>query len=837
MATTVTGTTSKNAQTDQNHVWQRLTIHLRHALLTAEHFAAELRANSIDPIHILYGLVLESGSIAHETMKAQGISPEGVRSMANQFGGSHATEGQKPIQRSSPPASQSVKTYLLHAAQRARSLRHAHIGTEHLLVELLEHEPELLRRLINTSQYLSLRKHVLTYLEGTRKLSDAAESIQLSLVKDESTNQPSILQAIGTDLTELARQGILDSVEGRQEEILTCLSILARKTKNTPLLVGPAGVGKTAIVEGIAHRIVAGTVPPLFRNRRLVSLDLSALVAGTGYRGEFEHRMRQLLEELRADPSLIVFIDEFHTIVGTGNAPSGLDIANLLKPALARGQIALLGATTPDEYREVIEKDAALERRVQPVFVRESTHEETRAILHTLRKRFEIFHSVSIDASLFDDIIALCDRYLPDRHFPDKAIDVLDQACGTVVTRSFPSASPFGTPAQAPSHEQSLQELEIALEKAVDQEQYDRAQDLDHKVTILSAQVTREKEAKRLKERAGMTASPTRVTSQDLRDTVARIIGVTPDQITLLSDPAHINNLSSQLKSHVFGQDHIIDAIAPILSRAGLGLTDKRHPLASLLFVGPSGSGKTHLAEAIASTFFSTEKAFLRLDMSEFNERFTVSRLIGAPAGYVGYDEGGKLTEYVRRHPFGVILFDEIDKAHPEVLNLLLQILDSATLTDSAGRLVTFRHSIIILTANLRDGQGQKTMIGYGEEAPSISRSDLERQFRPELLNRIDLISIFSPLDIAAMTRIAETVLADRIASWKKAGIDVTLEPSLIPLFTESVPQTSLGARSIERAVAQQLEPHVLGAILRGRKRLTVRQRSGRITTLPPTSP
>lgn len=830
MATTVTGTTSTSTQTDQQHVWQRLTMHLRHALFIAERAAIDAPARSIDPIHLLYGLSLEGGSIAYETLKGAGITSEAIRHLEEEMASSITTQGQETRRPKSPPSSPSVKTYLLHAAQRARALGHAHIGTEHLLIELLEHEPEILRRLVDTSRYLAARKHILSYLEGSRKLSEAASSVQLSLFNDASVNQQAILQMIGTDLTDLARQGRLDPVEGRDEDIHTCLSILARKTKNTPLLVGPAGVGKTAIVEGIAHRIVADRVPACFRNRRLLSLDLASLVAGTGYRGEFEQRMRQLIDELRADPSVIVFIDEFHTIVGTGNTPNGLDVANLLKPALARGQIALIGATTPDEYREVIEKDAALERRVQPVFVRETTHEETRTILGSVRTRLETFHSIAIDDSLLDVTIALCERYLPERQFPDKAIDVLDQACGSVVTRIGTDQSLPVAPTTSSTRAHDMEKLEADLEKAITSEQYDIASEIDRQIKFLSSRIAREKEASRLKDATRGHATRAPLTSQDLRDTVARMIGVHPTHVTVLSDPVHIHGLTDQIKTRVFGQDHVIDAILPLLARAGVGLTQRRHPLASFLFVGPSGSGKTHMAETIASSFFSNSDSLLRLDMSEFSERFTVSRLIGAPAGYIGYNEGGKLTEYVRRHPFGVILFDEIDKAHPEILNLLLQILDVATLTDSAGRTVSFRHCIIILTANLRSGQGQKSTIGYDHAPSTISRSDLEKEFRPELLNRLDHIAIFTPLGDEALHSIAQSVISERLTSWKNAGIDVRIDSSLIPMLTVRPPHAAFGARSIERSVTHLLEPHILSALLHGKKQIHLRQRNGKIT-------
>ncbi|WP_448523201.1 ATP-dependent Clp protease ATP-binding subunit [Pseudothermotoga sp.] len=636
---------------------------------------------------------------------------------------------------------------------------------------------------------------------------------------ERTSDNPSVrhLEGFGIDLTALAMKNQLDPVIGREEEIERVMQVLVRRKKNNPVLIGEPGIGKTAIVEGLAQRIVAGEVPEPLKHKTIFSLDVAALVAGTKYRGEFEKRMKKLLQVVSRDPNIILFIDEIHTIVGAGSAEGAVDAANILKPALARGEIKCIGATTPDEYRKYIEKDAALERRFQKIYIREPSAEETLEILKGLRHKYESHHRVKYTDSALEAAVYLSKRYITDHFLPDKAIDVVDEAGARARLKSFV------LPPEIQLLKSRLEQVKNDKELAVLNQDYEKAAELKEEERTLSAQLNE----KYQEWRKTIESSIITVDVDQVAEVVSSWTGIPLMKIEE-SESEKLLNLEKALHQRIVGQDEAIKAIARAIRRARSGLKDPRRPIGVFLFLGPTGVGKTELTKVLAAYLFGDEKALVRFDMSEYMERFSVSRLIGAPPGYVGYEEGGTLTEKVRRRPFSVILFDEIEKAHPDVFNILLQIMDDGRLTDSQGREVDFKNTIIVMTSNIGGTLINKSKRTLGfvsqedaqrdyEEMKTLVLDEVKKTFRPEFLNRIDEIVVFHPLSKEDVSKIIDILVSDLRERLKGKGLDVVLAKSAREFLIEKGFDPVYGARPLKRAIQQYLEDPLAEEILRGK--------------------
>lgn len=626
------------------------------------------------------------------------------------------------------------------------------------------------------------------------------------------------LDRYSADITRLARNGELDPVIGRSEEIQRIIQILSRRTKNNPVLIGDPGVGKSAIIEGLAQRIVAGETPDLLKDKRVVSLDIAGMLAGTKYRGEFEERIKAALDELKASGNTILFIDELHTIVGAGASEGSVDASNILKPALARGEIQVVGATTPDEFRRYIEKDAALERRFQPVSVGEPTKEQTLQILMGLRDKYEAHHKARITDDALKAAVELSDRYIPDRFLPDKAIDLMDEAASSVRLKAYIA------PPDMKEMESTLESLLTEKEEAVNNQNYERAAHLRDEEQKLRAKIASLREDwDNTREQREST-----VTEEDIAQVVNLWTGIPVKQLTE-DEGTKLLRLEQELHKRVIGQDEAVVAVSRAIRRARAGLKDPKRPIGSFLFLGPTGVGKTELSRALAEAMFSDENAMIRLDMSEYMEPHSVAKLIGSPPGYVGYDDGGQLTERVRRRPYCVLLLDEIEKAHPDVFNILLQVLEDGRLTDSKGRTVDFRNTIIIMTSNLGASKLiQNNTVGFGRDSREFSyermkdvmMSELKKAFRPEFLNRIDEIIIFHPLEQEQTAQIAKLMLANVIERLRDRNIELIVTDEAAMHLAKDGFDIQYGARPLRRAIQQQLEDSLSEVLLSGEIKL-----------------
>ncbi|NPV88744.1 ATP-dependent Clp protease ATP-binding subunit [Coprothermobacteraceae bacterium] len=712
----------------------------------------------------------------------------------------------------------------------AESLRHK--GAPISEVGVTPHLKAILERAVNMGKYSpggeALPLHLLLAIleDGDSYAAKVLENNNLglesvmSMVSDaqktwgssRATKEPAgavtgELEKYGRNLTKLAREGKLDPIVGRDQEIQRVLEILSRRTKNNPVLIGDPGVGKTAIVEGIAQRIVSGEVPDVLKDKAVVQLDIGSLVAGTKYRGEFEERMKKVMDEVMAQKDkLILFIDELHTIVGAGGAEGAVDASNMLKPALARGDLHVIGATTVDEYRKYIEKDPALERRFQPVYVAEPTPEDTLAILQALKDKLEAHHKVRIGEDAIKSAVLLSTRYINDRRLPDKAIDLLDEACAKVRLRTYTS------PREIKDIDAEIAKLEKDLQAAVDAKEFEKAASLRDQIKEL-----REKRDELDKKwRQNLSSEPV-VTEKEIAEVVSSWTGIPVTQLEE-SERQKLAKLEQILHQRVVGQDEAVSAVAQAIRRARTGLKDPKRPIGSFIFLGPTGVGKTELAKALAEILFGDESALVRFDMSEYMEKHTVSRLIGSPPGYVGYEEGGQLTEAVRRRPYSVILFDEIEKAHPDIHNLLLQVLDDGRLTDAKGNVVDFKNTIIIMTSNL----GSHVLMEARDSAEGFERAKervmgmLKTHFRPEFLNRVDDIVFFRPLsqeDLKNITRLQLKYLADRLALQE---IEVEFTEEAIAALADQGFDPELGARPLKRVIQREIENRVAEMIILG---------------------
>ena len=778
----------------------RFTEGAKNALACAAEYAKSIGHNYVGTEHLLVGILQEKGPMA-ELLEGQGIDEQKVNDLLLK------AEGKGDYQFTSAFGyTPRMKKILEISKALARQLQHNYVGSEHMLFALMR-ERECLANRILAELGLDFAKTEQAIMQIYQNGGQVAEG--------KSGNTPK-LDKFGRDLTEAAKRGELDPVIGRKDEIQRITQILIRRTKNNPVLIGEPGVGKSAIAEGLAIEIADGNVPEMLKNKRVVSLDLAGMIAGAKYRGEFEERFKDALNEMIKDGNVILFIDELHTIVGAGSAEGSMDAANMLKPMLARGELQIIGATTLDEYRKYIEKDAALERRFQPVQVGEPSKEETLEILKGLRDKYEAHHKVKITDEALEAAVDLSSRYITDRFLPDKAIDLMDEAASKV------RIAMFLTPPDMREKEKELESIRSEKEQAVNHQEFEKAASLRDREKALCEEIEAEKKDWE-KQRSGIKAE---VTEEDIATIVSDWTHVPVKKLTE-DEATKLLNLEAILHKRVVGQDEAVASVAKAIRRARAGLKDPNRPIGSFIFLGPTGVGKTELSKALAEAVFGDEQAMIRLDMSEYMEKHAVSKLIGSPPGYVGFDDGGQLTEKVRRQPYSVILFDEIEKAHPDVFNILLQMLDDGRLTDSKGRTVDFKNCIIIMTSNIGTGVDEKrNKIGLGEsESAQGAHADmkermleaLKKSFRPEFLNRIDDIIVFHKLDEQNTLTIAKLMLDAIVKRLAERDIHLSYTEDAVELLAKQGFDPEYGARPLRRILQQTVEDRLSEEILEGK--------------------
>ena len=807
-------------------MFERFTEKAIKVIMLAQEEARRLGHNFVGTEQILLGLIGEGTGVAAKVLKSLGVNLKDSR-----------IEVEKIIGRGSGfvaveiPFTPRAKRVLELSLEEARQLGHNYIGTEHLLLGLIrEGEGVAARVLENLSVDLTkVRTQVIRMLGETAEVGTGTNSSKGNL-------KTATLDEFGTNLTKLASESKLDPVVGRHEEIDRVVQILGRRTKNNPVLIGEPGVGKTAIAEGLAQRIQLGEIPDILEDKRVLTLDIGLLVAGTKYRGEFEERLKKIMEEIKSAGNVILVIDEVHTLIGAGAAEGAIDAANILKPALARGELQCIGATTLDEYRKHIERDAALERRFQPVMVGEPSIEDTIEILKGLRERYEQHHRLKITDDALEAAAHLGDRYISDRYLPDKAIDLIDEAGSRV--RLINSK----LPPEAKQIDRELRQIQKQKEESVRDQNFDQAGQLREKEIELTAKIKDVLENKKeptTQDQPDTDASSSdsdpkliqnpMVSEEDVAHIVASWTGVPVQKLTE-TESVKLLNMEETLHQRLIGQDEAVKAVSRAIRRARVGLKNPNRPIASFIFSGPTGVGKTELTKALASYFFGSEEAMIRLDMSEFMERHTVSKLIGSPPGYVGFNEGGQLTEAVRRRPYTVVLFDEVEKAHPDVFNLLLQLLEDGRLTDSKGRTVDFKNTLLIMTSNIGSKVIEKGGGGLGFEFSgdsvedsqynrirSLVNEELKQYFRPEFLNRLDEIIVFRQLTKNEVKEIAEIMLKEVFARLKDKGIKLSVTDAFKDRLVEEGYNPSYGARPLRRAVMRLLEDSLAEEVLSGR--------------------
>ena len=795
-------------------------------LVIAQEEARRMGHNYVGTEHILLGTVKEESSVS-SLLEKLGVTYERVCDEIEELvgmGDFNFSEAFGYTPR--------TKRVLEMSREEAAKLQQNYVGVEHILLALLLEREGVANRILRDigvdTQQLYQRMMAATTEALKRRgqqPGDASQEGSSSGSANPSAGQESAptLMQYGRDLTAAAHAGELDPVIGRSEEIERIIQILSRRTKNNPVLIGEPGVGKSAVAEGLAQKIAEGNVPELLRGKRIVSLDLAGMLAGAKYRGEFEERMKNVMDELKRDRSIILFIDELHTLIGAGAAEGAIDAANILKPALARGEIQCIGATTIDEYRKHIEKDAALERRFQPVQVGEPSKEEAVAILKGLRDRYEAHHKVRITDEAIEAAVQLSDRYITDRYLPDKAIDLIDEAASRVRIRSYT------TPPDMKELEAKIQQLNKEKEEAIAHQNFERAAQIRDEERAIRADM----EAQRKAWEDRRSTAQRQVGAEEVAQIVASWTHIPVTQLTQ-DESDRLLHLEETLHQRVVGQDEAVSAVSRAIRRARAGLKDVHRPIGSFLFLGPTGVGKTELCKALAEAMFGDESALVRIDMSEYMEKFSVSRMIGSPPGYVGHDEGGQLTEAVRRKPYSVVLFDEIEKAHPDVFNILLQVLEDGRLTDSTGRTVDFRNTICVMTSNVGAADVEKnsralgfSSTGKGEmSARSYERmkesmlEELKRTFRPEFLNRVDELIVFHPLDEENILRIAGLMVGSVAQRLKERGIALSWDDNVLQYLAKEGFDPTYGARPLRRAIQRMVEDDLSEEILSGRIKL-----------------
>ncbi|QPM67022.1 ATP-dependent Clp protease ATP-binding subunit [Atribacter laminatus] len=789
-------------------MFERYTERARKVIILAQDEAVRLKHNYIGTEHLLLGLLREREGIAAKILESLDISVEAVRNELENF--VDRTEYQGATEVAFTPR---AKRVLELALDETRRLSHKYVGTEHILLGVFREGDgvgaQILRRLGLDIETVRMRLNQILN-ENSQQQDPFAPASQ---AKRESKTP--ILDEFSRDLTQLAKEGKLDPVIGREREIERVIQILSRRTKNNPVLIGEPGVGKTAIVEGLGQKIIKGEVHEILKNKRVVSLDLAAIVAGTKYRGEFEKRLKKIISEIVQTREIILFIDEVHTLVGAGAAEGAIDAANILKPALARGELQAIGATTITEYRKYIEKDSALERRFQPVYVDEPSVKSSIEILRGIKERYEEHHRVEIVDEALKASVHLSQRYISDRYLPDKAIDVMDEASSRVRLRATV------LPDDLKQLEKEIEETRVKKETSVKQQDFEEAATLRD----LEDQLKRKYRKNKDEWLQQIDTMRPLVTEEDIAAVVANWTGIPVSRLAL-EEKQRLVNMDEEIHKRLIGQDEAVKAVSRAIRRSRAGLKDPRRPIGSFIFLGPSGVGKTELGKALAEFLFGKEDSLITLDMSEYMEKHTISRLIGSPPGYVGYDEGGQLTEKVRRHPYSVILFDEIEKASPEIFNILLQILEEGRLTDAQGRPVDFKNTVIIMTSNLGARMiSSNVSIGFGnttdegctyEDIKHKVMEEVKRVFVPEFLNRIDELIVFKPLKQEEIEKIVDLMMKETIKRLAEQSITVELTPEARTKIAKEGYDPNFGARPLRRAIQRMVEDPISDLILKG---------------------
>ena len=775
------------------------------ALNKAVQAAESMGHTYIGSEHLLLGLLSDKTTVAGAVLAARHIQYDNIENYIKQAVGVGVPTELVPDDFT-PRSKRIIET----AVQLARGMGQVLVGTEHVLLAIVR-EPDCMAAQMLAQSGVSLQEIV----------NDVSKSVMGGTAapakNGEEVSDGTTLSQFGRDLTKLAKEGKIDPVIGRQKEIERVIQILSRRTKNNPCLIGEPGVGKTAIAEGLALKIVSGEVPEMLKNKRIISLDLTGMVAGTKYRGDFEERIKKVIDEVKAADDIILFIDEVHTLVGAGSAEGAVDAANILKPSLARGELQVIGATTLEEYRKNIEKDAALERRFQPIIVGEPSEEEAIEILKGLRDKYEAHHKVKITDEAINAAVKLSSRYIGDHYLPDKAIDLIDEAASRVKLQTFTA------PPELKTLEEQKKEIEAEKQSAVNAQEFERAAELRDREKQISAELEEKQAA--WKKQTGKSRDE--VGEAEVAQIVASWTGIPITQLTT-EESERLLHLEDELHRRIVGQDEAVKAVSRAIRRGRVGLKDPKKPVGSFIFLGPTGVGKTELCKALAAAMFGDENAMIRLDMSEYMEKHTVSRLVGSPPGYVGYEEGGQLTEQVRRKPYSVILLDEIEKAHPDVFNMLLQILDDGILTDSQGRHVDFKNCIIIMTSNVgaRLITDKQTAFGFADSSEEGERNDakikeavmgeLRNTFRPEFLNRVDDIIVFHRLTKPQIKEIASRLLGNLQKRIESMDIHVSFTDDAVEKIADAGFDEVYGARPLKRAIQSRIEDELSEAMLRG---------------------
>lgn len=799
----------------------RFTERAQKVLSLAQEEAVRLGHNNIGTEHILLGLIREGEGIAAKALIALGLGLEKIQDEVESLIG----RGQEqPTNIAYTPRAKKV---IELSMDEARKLGHTYVGTEHILLGLIREGEGVAARVLNNLG-VSLNKARQQVLQ----LLGSSEVVSPNHGTPTNVNTPT-LDGLARDLTAYAKEGNLDPVIGRSKEIERVIQVLSRRTKNNPVLIGEPGVGKTAIAEGLAQKIIANEIPETLRDKRVMTLDMGSVVAGTKYRGEFEDRLKKIMDEIRQAGNIVLFIDELHTLIGAGGAEGAIDASNILKPALARGELQCIGATTLDEYRKYIEKDAALERRFQPITVDQPSPDEAIQILHGLRDRYEAHHRVKITDEAIEQAVKLSDRYITDRFLPDKAIDLIDEASSKVRLRSYT------VPPDLKKLESRLEDIRKEKDAAVQSQEFEKAASLRDTEQKLREELDLTKNE--WKEKQGRTDSE--VTPDDIAQVVASWTGI-PVVKLAEEETERLLKMESILHDRVIGQDEAVKAVSRAIRRARAGLKDPKRPMGSFIFLGPTGVGKTELARALAESLFGDENAVIRIDMSEYMEKHSTSRLVGAPPGYVGYEEGGQLTEKVRRKPYSVVLLDEIEKAHPEVFNILLQVLEDGRLTDSKGRTVDFRNTLIIMTSNVgADTIKRNSTLGFTAANDSAKdyinmkdkvMGELKKSFRPEFLNRIDEIIVFHSLEEKHIAEIVTLMADDLRKRLKEQDVDFILTDAAKAFLAKEGFDPAFGARPLRRAIQKHIEDRLSEELLRGHiskgDNLTIDEKDGELT-------
>ena len=824
------------------NIFDKFTLHSRGALKNAFGLALSLGQKPVDPIHILYGISQQKGSVGAEILAKAKFNGLKLKPSLNKFGPINPNINQIDLSALS-------RKLLEKAVLVASDNKHKYIGTEHILAAIFNISDQHLEKLFKENEIDTRRltQQVKNILNSTSKFPDltgAFESFRdhdqadqpASFTAPADTKQPLALDFFAVDLTDRQIQKNIDPVIGREEEINRLIQILSRRHKNNPILLGDPGVGKTAIVEGLAKKITQGEVPEILLDKKIYALDLTLVVAGTSFRGEFENRLKQIILEVKKNPNIILFIDEIHNITGAGSATGSMDAANILKPALARGEIRCIGATTLEDYKKHIESDAALERRFQPIMVDQPDIEKTIAILRGIKNNYELFHQVKITDEAVIAAAQLSERYLAERFLPDKAIDLIDEAASALKIQQGGDQSLQ----KIIQLESQLYEIQEKKQQKVQSEKFNLALDYKQKEQTLNEEL-RQLKARRLKQKQ---KSLGQITKADIAKIIAKITGV-PVAELLVAEKRRLLQLERLLNQKIIAQAEATRSVAEFIRRSRTGITDSQRPIGSFMFLGPSGVGKTELAKVLAEQVFGSPQALVRIDMSEFAESFNISKLIGAPAGYVGYKEGTKLTDAVKQRPYSVVLFDEIEKAHPQIFNLLLSILEEGKISDATGRAINFRNTIIVLTSNIGSEEfNRQAAIGFQAKTETDKKSasqnfssvqreilkKLKNNFRPEFINRLDKIIVFQPLDLKAIIKISQKQLTDLKLRLAKNGLHLEIGPGVAPLIAKKSYAPEVGARAVRKMIQELIETPLAEKLLtKNQKTIKIKVKNNKI--------